>query len=61
MLATGAALGLLLAYGMETAKFALSVDDLVRYSCGRSWFGGQLVEQDNGGSFCAFWINRPEQ
>lgn len=39
MLATGVVLGLLIAYGMETAKSALSVDDLVRYNCGRSWFG----------------------
>lgn len=61
MLATGLALGLLLAYGTETAKSALSVDDLVRYSCGRSWFGGQVVQQDNGSSYCAFWINRPDQ
>ncbi|NDV53635.1 MULTISPECIES: hypothetical protein [unclassified Salipiger] len=56
MLAVGAVLGLLLAYGMETAKSALSVNDLVSYNCGRSWFGGQVVEQDNGSSFCAFWI-----
>ena len=61
MLATGVALGLLLAYGTETAKSALSVDDLVRYSCGKSWFGGQVVEQDNGSSYCAFWIKRPDQ
>lgn len=61
MLATGAALGLLLSYGMETAKSALSVDDLVRYNCGRSWFGGQVVDQDNGSSFCAFWIKRAPQ
>lgn len=61
MLATGAALGLLLSYGMETAKSALSVDDLVRYNCGRSWFGGQVVDQDNGSSFCAFWIKRVPQ
>jgi len=50
-----------LAYGMETAKSALSVDDLVRYNCGRSWFGGQVVEQENGSSFCAFWLTRPDQ
>ncbi|NDW02542.1 hypothetical protein [Salipiger sp. PrR002] len=56
MLATGVVLGLLLAYGMETTKSALSVDDLVRYNCGRSWFGGQVVDQDDGSSFCAFWI-----
>lgn len=58
MLAVGAVLGLLLAYGMETAKSALSVDDLVRYNCGRSWFGGQVVDQDDGSTFCAFWITR---
>lgn len=61
MLATGVSLGLLIAYGLETAKSALSVDDLVRYNCGRSWFGGQVVEQDNGSSFCAFWIRQPSQ
>lgn len=61
MLATGAALGVLLAYGTETAKSALSVQGLVRYSCGYSWFGGQVVEQRNGSSYCAFWINPPPQ
>ena len=61
MLATGAVLGLLIAYGMETAKSALSIDDLVRYNCGRSWFGGQVIEQENGSSFCAFWITQPDQ
>ncbi len=61
MLATGAVLGVLLAYGMETAKSALSVNDLVRYNCGRSWFGGQVVDQDNGSSFCAFWIKQAPQ
>lgn len=59
MLATGAVLGLLIAYGTETAKSALSVDDLVRYNCERSWFGGQVVNMENGGSYCAFWIERP--
>lgn len=61
MLATGTALGVLLAYGTETAKTAFSVDDMVRYSCGRSWFGGQVVSMGNGGSYCAFWIERPSQ
>ena len=61
MLATGVILGLVIAYGMETARSALSVDDLVRYNCGRSWFGGQVVEQENGSSFCAFWITQPDQ
>lgn len=61
MLATGVVLGLVIAYGMETAKSAFSVDDLVRYNCGRLWFGGQVVEQENGSSFCAFWLTRPDQ
>ena len=61
MLVTGVVLGLVIAYGMETARSAFSVDDLVRYNCGRSWFGGQVVEQENGSSFCAFWLTRPEQ
>lgn len=61
MLATGVVLGLLIANGMETAKSALSVDDLVGYNCGRSWFGGQVVNQDDGSSFCAFWIRSASQ
>ena len=61
MLATGIILGLLLAYGTETAKSFFSVEDMVWYSCGKSWFGGQIVEQDDGSSFCAFWIKTPEQ
>lgn len=61
MLATGAALGVLLAYGTETAKSALSVEQMVRYSCGSRWFGGQVVEQTNGSSYCAFWIESPPQ
>jgi len=27
--------------------------------CGTA--GGQVVEQDNGSSYCAIWINRPDQ
>lgn len=61
MLAIGVILGLVIAYGMETARSALSVDDLVRYNCGRSWFGGQVVKQENGSSFCAFWVTQPDQ
>lgn len=61
ILATGVVLGLLIANGMETAKSAFSVDDLVRYNCGRSWFGGQVVDQDDGSSFCAFWIRSASQ
>lgn len=61
MVATGAVLGLMIAYGMETAKSALSVNDLARYNCGLSWFGGQVVELNNGSSYCAFWIKPPKQ
>jgi len=61
MLATGAFLGLLVAYGTETAKAALSVEDMVRYNCGASWFGGQVVEQEDGSTFCAFWLVRPDR
>jgi hypothetical protein len=46
---------------METAKSALSVDDLVRYNCGRSWFGGQVVDQNDGSTTCAFWIRSASQ
>jgi len=58
MLATGAVLGVLMAYGTETAKSAFSVEDMTRYACGNHWFGGQVVEQANGSSFCAFWIKQ---
>jgi CHASE3 domain sensor protein len=61
MLATGAVLGVLLAYGTETAKSFFSVEQMVRYSCGFSWFGGQVVDQDDGSSFCAFWITPAPQ
>lgn len=60
MLASGAVLGLLAANGMETAKSFFSVEQMVRYSCGGAWFGGTVVDQDNGGSFCAFWIEKPK-
>ncbi|MCA1288658.1 hypothetical protein [Salipiger bermudensis] len=61
MLAVGAVLGVLLAYSTETAKAFFSVDKMVRYGCEKSWFGGQIVERDDGSSFCAFWIKSPSQ
>lgn len=61
MLATGAVLGLLLAYGTETAKAAFSIETMVRYGCGKPGIGGQLIEQNDGVSFCAFWIKLPKQ
>jgi len=30
-------------------------------NCGRSWFGEQVVDLDNGCSFCAFWIRKTPQ
>ena len=61
MLATGVVLGLLLAYGTETAKAAFSIDTMARYGCGKLGIGGQLIEQSDGSSLCAFWIKLPEQ
>ena len=61
MLATGVVLGLLLAYGTETAKAAFSIDTMARYGCGKLGIGGQLIEQSDGSSLCAFWIKFPEQ
>lgn len=59
LLATGALLGALTIYGMETAKSLLTVEQMVRYGCGRPFVGGQVVEQDDGSSFCATWIVDP--
>ncbi|WP_282029636.1 hypothetical protein [Paracoccus marcusii] len=61
MLAIGAALGVLLTYGTETAKSAFSVEQMVRYSCGSRWFGGQVVEQNDESRFCAFWMEPKPQ
>ena len=59
LLATGALLGVLTAYGTETAKSVLSAEQEVRYGCGITV--GQVVEQDDGSSFCATWLVTPEQ
>ena len=59
--ATGAFLGLLAAYITETAETLFSVEQMARYSCGRPWFGGEVVEQEGGASWCGFWIVSPEQ
>ena len=58
-LATGALLGVLMAYGLETAKSLLSLDREVRIACGITV--GQVVEQDDGSSYCASWIVTPDQ
>lgn len=60
MLATGAFLGFLTAYVVETGKTFLTVEQMVRYGCGQPWIGGQTVDQEDGSSFCAHWIVTPE-
>ena len=59
-LGLGAFLGLLTANVVETGKTLLSVDQMVRYGCGRPFVGGSVVERDDGASYCARWIVTPE-
>ena len=61
MFATGALTGALAAYGIETAKSVLSVEQEVRIGCGRSWGSGQVVDQEDGSSFCAHWLVTPSE
>ena len=57
MLATGALLGALAAYGTETAKSFFTVEQMVPYGCGKSWFGGQVGIGEGGRTGCAFWYD----
>ena len=59
LLATGALLGVLTTYGTETAKSVLSLDREVRIACGITV--GQVIERDDGSSYCATWIVTPDQ
>ena len=60
LLATGALLGVLAAYGTETAKSVLSVKDTIRVACEYPLLvGGQRVPQDTGWTFCAVPIEGP--
>lgn len=59
MLATGVALGLLIAFGTETAKTLFSAQEMASYACEWRVWGGQIIEQDDGSSFCALWIKVP--
>lgn len=61
LLATGAFLGLLAAYVTETGRALVKVSEMVSYGCEWSIVGGQLVEQEDGSSFCLFWIETPDQ
>lgn len=59
-LVTGAFLGLLTAYVTETAETFFSVDRMTRYACGLPGVGGQVVEMNDGATYCAHWIITPE-
>ncbi|MDO5758915.1 MAG: hypothetical protein Q4P24_15845 [Rhodobacterales bacterium] len=59
--ATGVALGLLIAYGTETAKTFFSVREMASYACEWRTWGGQMIDQDDGSSLCALWIKLPPQ
>lgn len=61
MFATGALTGALATYGIETAKSVLTVEQEVRIGCGRSWGSGQVVDQEDGSSFCAHWLVTPSE
>lgn len=58
MLATGALIG---ALAMAWIGGTIAARDFGEYPgilC--SGAGGQVVKQDNGSSYCAIWINRPD-
>jgi biopolymer transport protein ExbB/TolQ len=57
--AAGALLGALAAFWIGGEIAAREFGDYPGIFC--SGAGGQVVEQDNGSSYCAIWINRPEQ
>ena len=57
--AAGALIGALAAFWVGGEIAAQEFGDYPGIFCGSA--GGQVVEQDNGGTFCAIWINRPDQ
>ena len=59
MLATGAVIGALAMAWIAARGDAREFGQFPGIYCGTA--GGQVVEQDNGSSYCAIWINRPEQ
>lgn len=59
MLATGALLGALAAFWVGGEIAAQEFGEYPGIFCSSA--GGQVVEQDNGASFCAIWIKRPDQ
>jgi len=59
MLATGAVIGALAMAWIAGRGDAREFGQFASIYCGTA--GGQVVEQDNGSSYCAIWINRPDQ
>jgi|TARA_R100001369_G_scaffold44426_1_gene70500 hypothetical protein len=59
MLATGALIGTLATVWITGRGDAREFGQFPSIYCGTA--GGQVVEQDNGSSYCAIWINRPDQ
>ena len=55
--AVGALLGALVAFWITGRGDAREFGQFPRVYCGSA--GGQVVEQQDGSSFCAIWINRP--
>ena len=59
MLAIGAVIGALAMAWIAGRGDAREFGQFPSIYCGTA--GGQVVEQDNGSSYCAIWINRPDQ
>ncbi|UOA16636.1 hypothetical protein [Sulfitobacter dubius] len=59
MLATGAVIGALVMAWIQGRGDAREFRQFPSIYCGTA--GGQVVDQDNGSSYCAIWINRPDQ
>ena len=59
MLATGAIIGTLATVWITGRGDAREFGQFPSIYCGNA--GGQVVEQVNGSSYCAIWINRPDQ
>ena len=59
MLATGAIIGALAMAWIAGRGDAREFGQFPSIYCGSA--GGQVVEQNNGSSYCAIWINRPDQ
>jgi len=57
--AAGAVLGLLMAFWITGRGDAREFGQFPRIYCGSA--GGQIVERQDGSSFCAIWINQPPQ